>query len=117
MAGDPECRLDDTGHYTALLGSTKADGLPLELAHPAAQWLGIRPEGEAEQPRIILLSVPYALKAADAETLGGKPASSYVTMQAGPAGNSGVAPNAGGVSSEHQLPLSGSGVLPITPSG
>ncbi|OFW36251.1 MAG: hypothetical protein A3J28_05125 [Acidobacteria bacterium RIFCSPLOWO2_12_FULL_60_22] len=31
-----------------------------------------------EQPRILLVSVPYALKAADAETLGGKPASAYL---------------------------------------
>jgi hypothetical protein len=34
--------------------------------------------GEAEQPRVLLVSVPYALKAADAETLGGKPLSAFV---------------------------------------
>src|SRR5205814_209313 len=34
---------------------------------------------EAEQqPRVLLVSVPYALKAGDAETLGGKPASAYM---------------------------------------
>ena len=38
---------------------------------------GVRPEGQEELPRILLLSVPYALKAGDAETLGGKPASAY----------------------------------------
>ena len=35
-------------------------------------------EAQAEQPRVMLLSVPYALKAADAETFGGKPPSAYV---------------------------------------
>ena len=36
---------------------------------------------QQEMPRILLASVPYALKAADAETLGGLPASAYVTTQ------------------------------------
>ena len=43
------------------------------------RWLGAqfnRP-GEAEQPRVLMASVPYALKSVDAETLGGKPASAY----------------------------------------
>ena len=96
-------------------GSSKADGLPLELfTSSQAQWLGIRPEGEAEQSRIMLLSVPYALKAADAETLGGKPPpSAYATTQPGAADTSGVATNdapQNGGNPPHQLPLSGSGV-------
>ena len=71
-------QLDSQGHYTALLGASKAEGVPLELfSANQAQWLGVQPEGQAEQ-RILLVSVPYALKAADAETLGGIPASSFV---------------------------------------
>jgi hypothetical protein len=43
------------------------------------RWLGIQVGTEAEQqPRVLLVSVPYALKAGDAETLGGKPASAYM---------------------------------------
>jgi hypothetical protein len=38
-------------------------------------------------PRVLLASVPYALKAQDAETLGGLPASAYVTTQALAASN------------------------------
>jgi trimeric autotransporter adhesin len=72
--------LDATGRYAVLLGSTQADGLPVELfTSGQAQWLGVRPAEEAEQPRIMLVSVPFALKAGDAQTLGGKPASAYVT--------------------------------------
>jgi hypothetical protein len=73
--------LDSEGHYTAMLGSTQKDGVPVDLFSTAVpRWLGIqfnRP-GEMEQPRIQLVSVPYALKASDAETLGGRPASAYL---------------------------------------
>ena len=31
-----------------------------------------------DAPRVLLVSVPYALKAVDADTLGGKPASAYL---------------------------------------
>ena len=34
--------------------------------------------GEVERPRVRITSVPYALKASDAETLGGRPASAYL---------------------------------------
>ena len=38
--------------------------------------------GEVEQPRGLLVSIPYALKASDAETLGGRPASAYPLARA-----------------------------------
>jgi hypothetical protein len=84
-------RVDSTGHYTVQLGSTQADGLPVELFSSAqAQWLGVRQEGQAEQPRIMLLSVPYALKAEDAETFGGKPPSAYMAALNSGAGVNGA---------------------------
>jgi trimeric autotransporter adhesin len=65
--------VDSTGHYTVLLGTSQAEGLPIELfTSGQAQWLGVRPQGETEQARIMLVSVPFALKAGDAETLGGR---------------------------------------------
>ncbi len=68
--------LDRTGHYTTMLGSTTSQGLPADLfASGEARWLGAQAQGEAEQPRTLLMSVPYALKALDAETIGGKPLS------------------------------------------
>jgi hypothetical protein len=70
---------DSRGNYTVQLGANTREGLPLELfATGAARWLGIRMNGGEEQPRVLLLSVPYALKAADAETVGGLPASAFV---------------------------------------
>jgi len=70
---------DTKGNYTAQLGATKPEGLPLDLfTSGEARWLGVTVNGGQEQARILLLSVPYALKAADAETLGGLPASAFV---------------------------------------
>jgi hypothetical protein len=70
---------DKSGNYSAQLGATKPEGLPLELfGSGEARWLGLRINGGEEQPRVLLLSVPYALKAADAETVGGLPPSAFV---------------------------------------
>ena len=72
-------QVDSRGHYTVRLGSTTSQGLPKDLfASGEARWLAVQPEGQAEQPRVLLLSVPYALKAADAETIGGLPPSAFV---------------------------------------
>ena len=70
---------DGKGDFVVQLGATKAQGLPLELfASGGARWLGVRINGGEEQPRTMLLSVPYALKAGDAATLGGMPLSAFV---------------------------------------
>ena len=69
---------DSRGNYTALLGSTSPEGLPTGIfTLNDARWLGIQVEGQQEQPRTLLVSAPYALKAGDAETLGGKPLSAF----------------------------------------
>lgn len=68
--------LDADGRFTVSLGSTTPDGLPQYLfTDNSARWLGVRlnQEGAEEQPRVLLMSVPYAMKAGDAETLGGLP--------------------------------------------
>jgi len=72
-------KLNSQGRYTVLLGSTHPEGLPMDIFSSAeAQWLGVQVEGQEEQPRVLLVSVPYALKAAEAETLGGKSVSEFV---------------------------------------
>jgi Chaperone of endosialidase len=73
--------LGEGGQYAVLLGATVPDGLPSDLfASGEARWLAIHVEraGETEQPRLRLASVPYALRAVDADTLGGRPASAYL---------------------------------------
>lgn len=72
-------QVDAKGNYTVRLGATKAEGLPLELfTSGTARWLGVRINDGDEQPRVLLVSVPYALKAADAQTLGGLPPSAFM---------------------------------------
>src|SRR5260370_2995403 len=70
---------DSNGHYFVLLGATQPQGLPVELfTSGEARWLGVRPQGMTELARVLLVSAPYALKAADADTLGGLPPSAFV---------------------------------------
>ena len=76
---------DSLGNYAVTLGSTTIQGLPSSLfVAGEARWLGVQVEGQPEATRVMLLSVPYALKAGDSETLGGLPASAFVL--AAPAG-------------------------------
>ena len=66
-----DVQTDSAGGYTVSLGSSQAGGLPIALfASLQARWVGVHREGEDEQPRILLFSVPYALKAADTEASG-----------------------------------------------
>jgi hypothetical protein len=83
------------GHYTVLLGAAKSEGLPADLfTAEQAHWVGVSVEGQAEQPRILLVSAPYALKAGDAETLGGLPPSAFLLAAPAPAGGSVARPQA-----------------------
>ena len=79
---------DKNGNYSVMLGSATSQGLPSSLfASGQARWLGVQVQGQEEQPRIMLLSVPYALKAGDAQTLNGQPASAFLTASRGNAAN------------------------------
>jgi hypothetical protein len=98
---------NSTGHYTVALGSTASQGMPANVfASGEARWLGVQVEGQAEQPRVLLMSVPYALKALDAETIGGRPASSFM-----------LAPASSGSSKEPTAPggITGSGTADFVP--
>jgi Chaperone of endosialidase len=72
--------VDAKGRYSLLLGATSADGIPAAILTAGARWLGTSFErpGEVEGLRVQLTSVPYTLRAADADTLGGRPASAYL---------------------------------------
>jgi hypothetical protein len=107
------------GHYTVLLGAAKSVGLPADLfTAEQAHWVGVSVEGQAEQPRILLVSAPYALKAGDAETLGGLPPSAFLlaaapslsghapqSANASPASAAAARPAVGGTGTADYLPL------------
>ena len=107
-------RLDGQGRYTVLLGATQEGGIPdAVFGSGGAQWLGTlfeRP-GEVEGPRVRIASVPYAFKAQDAETLGGRPASDFVLT---PVAKGHERRTAGAAQSDTSSPLTPNVVLPGT---
>jgi len=82
--------LDTSGHYEVLLGAEHSEGVPMEFfSSGEARWLGIQVQGQRAEPaRVLLVSVPYALKAADAATLDGLPPSAFMLAPALPATSS-----------------------------
>ena len=76
-------QVDSLGNYVVILGSTTTQGVPASLfVAGEARWLGLQIAGQAEQPRVMLLAVPYAMKAGDAATLGGLPPSAFMMAAA-----------------------------------
>jgi len=93
--------LEEGGKYTVLLGANSDGGVPMELftdqwrvasgewqekdtaetqssQSSADRWLGVGGPEIQTVARVLLVSVPYALRAADAEKLGGLPASAFL---------------------------------------
>jgi N-acetylneuraminic acid mutarotase len=99
---------DKSGHYSVMLGSTTSQGLPGDLfISGEAHWVGVQAQGQPEQPRVLLPSVPYALKAQDAQTIGGLPPSAF--MLAAPSSRASTAVTAG------SSPAAGSGTMNYIP--
>jgi trimeric autotransporter adhesin len=70
---------------------------------------------QAEQPRVFLVSVPYAMKAGDAATVGGLPPSAFV-LAAPSGGNAGAsAPSGSGSNSSGNPAIGGSGTQDFIP--
>jgi hypothetical protein len=79
--------LDARGQYSVILGTVTNGGIPADVfVGGTARWLGVRVEADPEQPRIMLVSVPYALKAADAATLNGRSLADFVLTDQLPSG-------------------------------
>jgi hypothetical protein len=107
---------DAEGNYTAQLGATKPQGLPLDLfSSGEARWLGVRINNGEEQPRVLLLSVPYALKAADAQTLGGLPASAFALAAPASGGSVAVVSAASSSVAGAEPALAGTGTADYVP--
>ncbi len=96
-------QLDPTGHFSVQLGITRPNGVPTTLfTTTEARWLGVRIAEQVEQPRVLLLSVPYALKAGDAATIGGLPPSAFVL--AAPSGPAAAAPTDANATTQTSAP-------------
>ena len=115
---------DKNGKYTVTLGSTKLDAsLSDSFANGEARWLGVQISGQDEQPRVLLVSVPYAMKAGDAQTIGGLPPSAFVLANSGKqgtTGNNAAGATASSASSKTSVPpanpaVTGKGVAGFVP--
>src|SRR5271157_5988718 len=71
---------DASGQYSVVLGSITATGLPGDLFSQQEQrWLGAQVQGQTEQARVLLVAVPYAFEAVEAQRLAGHSATEFVT--------------------------------------
>jgi len=71
--------VSSSGSYSVLLGSFSKNGMPSDMfADGAARWIGVQPANSTELPRVAIVSVPYAMKAANADMIGGHQVSDFV---------------------------------------
>jgi hypothetical protein len=108
-------QLDLQGHYEVVLGATARDGIQTDLfSRGEPRWLGVQPlwPGEVEEPRVLMLAVPYAIEAANAQTLGGLPASAYAKAAA-PATAEAISAT-GSSASSTAVASAGTAVIPAT---
>jgi hypothetical protein len=97
------------------LGATLANGLPASLfTSGEARWVGVQISGQEEQPRTLLTSVAYAMKAVDAQTVGGLPASAFV-LAVPPTSGSSSSSSSGGSGGANPQTLGGSGTADYVP--
>ena len=81
---------DSSGHYEVQLGATSPHGFPVDLFSGGhARWLALQLSGQTEQGRVMIVAVPYAIKAEDSETVGGLPPSAFVRASSEPNANIG----------------------------
>jgi hypothetical protein len=108
--------LNKSGHYSATLGVTTAQGLPADIfSSGEARWLAVQVAGQQEQPRVLLVAVPYALKAADAQTIGGLPPSAF--MLAPRSGNNSAAASENSLAPASQKTASSRAASDVTTNG
>lgn len=74
--------LDPQGRYMVYLGSASGvEGIPAHLfSSGETQWVGVTPSDGIERRRLPITTVPYAFKAGDAGTLGGKRPEEFVSV-------------------------------------
>jgi hypothetical protein len=111
---------DAAGRYTVMLGAATSTGLPSSLfVTGEAHWVGVQVQGQEEQPRVFLVSAPYALKAGDAETIGGLPPSAFMLATAATSAGSASASSSSSAASPSSPAISAKGLVkpPLSGSG
>ncbi|HET6181036.1 MAG TPA: hypothetical protein VFE61_29225 [Candidatus Sulfotelmatobacter sp.] len=100
------------------VGSANAYGLlTAAFMSGKGRWLAIQIGSELEQLRALQIAVPYAMKAADAEKLGGFPRSAFVLSASAGRSAPGSAKMDGSITSASRGPVSDSGPSSIPIAG
>jgi hypothetical protein len=111
--------IDQSGRYEVLLGANSSEGVPKELfTSTEPRWLAVQAliPGRDEEPRVLLSSVPYALQAENAQTLGGLPASAFA--KANPGVSSESTPSTSAVIANTLIPsATGTATTPASSAG
>ena len=123
MGGEPlwsetqQVAIGKDGTYSVLLGLATEGGVPASIfTAGAARWLGVSIERAAENGRTPLVSVAYAMKSGDAETVGGVPAADLVTKaQLAAAARTFAAPSGATGQVTPQVAPSGAGAANVIP--
>jgi hypothetical protein len=106
--------LDAAGRYQVQLGAVSPSGLPAAaFASGETRWLEVQVAGSAPEPRVLLGSVPYAMKAADAATLGGLPASAFLLAASKSADSQPAASPEASANTAVTTPGGSAGYLPV----
>ena len=110
-------QLDQQGRYAVFLGASTPQGIPQELfASAEPRWLSVQaqlPE-ESEPARVLLVSVPYALQAANAQTLGGLPPTAFVRIAPTGSTQKSVVPSDNAASVSSQTIVATAAVAPVS---
>lgn len=69
---------DANGVYSALIGDEGGTPVPASIFDNASVWLEVQFGGETLSPRKRIVTVPYAFRSANADTLGGYVSSAFV---------------------------------------
>ena len=81
---------DARGNFHVLLGEASTPGVLADVfASGEPHWVGVQVAGQEEQSRSLLATVPYAMKAGDANTVGGLPVTAFVLADSADGGGSG----------------------------
>ena len=71
----------EDGRFTVWVGASQVEGIPAGVfGSTEGRWIGIASQGQEEQPRFLVAAVPYALRAREAETIGGRPLSDFIAV-------------------------------------
>jgi len=74
-------QVESDGSFSIVIGGTQLEGIPPSVfTTTSSRYLGLQFDSLPEQARMLIVAVPLAVKAADADLFGGKPISEFAML-------------------------------------